>query len=240
MTIDAPATRADLAEAVATPVADTTRWRIFLYLGVLLLLLGFASPGGGLIGLPISFFLKNKLHLKAHELATFQLISHIPVYFSFAFGFARDRFNPFGMRDRGFMILFGAIAAGLYVFFAFVHPTYATLMVAVLLLYITFLFLLSAQRGLTATIGQQHVMSGQVSAAWNIFEGLPGDRRPPRRGSAERPHGGPGRRSGGAPALSGRRPDRRYTRPLWADEAGERVWPPPLRAPHQRPPMGRL
>jgi Na+/melibiose symporter-like transporter len=174
MTIDAPVIRADLAEAVATPLADTARWQIFLYLGVLLVLLGFGSPGGGLIGLPISFFLKNKLHLKAHELATFQLISHIPVYFSFAFGFARDRFNPFGMRDRGFMVLFGGIAAGLYLFFAFTHPTYATLMVAVLLLYVSVLFLYSAQRGLTATIGQQHVMSGQVSAAWNIFEALPG------------------------------------------------------------------
>jgi len=47
-------------------------------------------------------------------------------------------------------------------------------MVAVLLLYVSVLFLYSAQRGLTATIGQQHVMSGQVSAAWNIFEALPG------------------------------------------------------------------
>jgi Na+/melibiose symporter-like transporter len=38
----------------------------------------------------------------------------------------------------------------------------------------SFLFILSAQRGLTSTIGQQQLMSGQVSAAWNIFEGLPG------------------------------------------------------------------
>ena len=35
--------------------------RIVIYLGVLLVLLGFGSPGGGLIGLPISFLLKNGL-----------------------------------------------------------------------------------------------------------------------------------------------------------------------------------
>jgi hypothetical protein len=32
--------------------------RIVIYLGVLIVLLGFGSPGGGLIGLPISFLLK--------------------------------------------------------------------------------------------------------------------------------------------------------------------------------------
>jgi hypothetical protein len=37
-------------------------------------LLGFGSPAGGLIGLRISFLLKNKLHLKAHEMAIFGLI----------------------------------------------------------------------------------------------------------------------------------------------------------------------
>ncbi len=41
-------------------------------------------------GLPISFFLKNKLHLKAHQVAEFQLIGAIPTYLSFLFGFARD------------------------------------------------------------------------------------------------------------------------------------------------------
>jgi Na+/melibiose symporter-like transporter len=160
--------------AVPTPLSNAVRWRIFLYLGGLLILLGFGSPGGGLIGLPISFFLKNRLHLPAHDVATFALMTHIPVYLSFAFGFARDRLNPFGMRDRGFMLLFGAFSAAIFVFFAFTPPTYWTLLVAVTLLYTSFLFILSAQRGLTSTLGQQHVMSGQVSAAWNIFESLPG------------------------------------------------------------------
>ena len=174
MTTDAPTAEAVLAAAPPTPLANAVRWKIFLYLGVLIVLLGFGSPGGGLIGLPVSFFLKNKLHLKAHEVATFSLITHIPVYFAIAFGFARDQWNPFGMRDRGFMLIFGAVSAALFLFFAFTPPTYISLLIAYFLLWISFLFILSAQRGLTSTIGQQHVMSGQVSAAWNIFESLPG------------------------------------------------------------------
>src|SRR6201999_2793384 len=90
-------------------LARSERLRIFLYLGILIILLAFGGPSGGLIDIPISFFLKNKLQLKAHEVANFRLLAAIPLYLSFVFGFIRDSWNPFGMGDRGFMLLFGAI-----------------------------------------------------------------------------------------------------------------------------------
>jgi MFS family permease len=172
MTPDRPADTRVIA-VVPSTLPHSVRQRIFVYLGVLIILLGFGSPSGGLIDIPISFFLKNKLHLKAHELADFRLLAAIPLYLSFLFGFVRDTWNPFGMKDRGFMALFGAITAGLYVFFAFIPATYGTLLVAVVLLTTSFLFVSSAQNGLASTIGQQHVMSGQISAAWNIFMSVP-------------------------------------------------------------------
>src|SRR6516225_6617260 len=149
------------------------RRRIFLYLGILIVPLTFGAPGSGLIDIPITFLLKNKLHLKAHELADFRLVSAIPLYLSFVFGFIRDSWNPFGMRDRGFMLLFGAVTAGLYVLFAFIPITYGTLLAATVLLTTSFLFVASAQNGLTSTLGQQHAMSGQISAVWNIFLSIP-------------------------------------------------------------------
>jgi MFS family permease len=149
------------------------RQRIFLYLGVLIVLLAFGSPSGGLIDIPITFLLKNKLHLKAHEVAEFRLVAAIPLYLSFVFGFIRDMWNPFGMRDRGFMVLFGAFSAGLYVLFASTPVTYGTLLVAIMLLTTSVLFVASAQSGLASMIGQQHAMSGQVSAVWNIFASVP-------------------------------------------------------------------
>src|SRR5258708_20516980 len=51
--------------------------------------------------------------------------------------------------------------------------TYATLLVPVVLSPTSFLFVASAQNGLASTIGQQHAMSGQISAAWNIFLSVP-------------------------------------------------------------------
>jgi MFS family permease len=156
-----------------TVLSGQARGNIFLYLGILIVLLAFGSPAGGLIDIPISFLLKNKLHLEAHEVAGFRLIAAIPLYLAFAFGFIRDIWNPFGMRDRGFMLLFGGVSGLLYVFFAFTSISYLTLLMAVIVLTISFLFVSSAQNGLTAVLGQQHAMTGQISAAWNVFLSIP-------------------------------------------------------------------
>jgi hypothetical protein len=55
---------ADTVAAIAgvpSALPRSVRQRIFLYLGVLIILLAFGAPSGGLIDIPISFFLKNKL-----------------------------------------------------------------------------------------------------------------------------------------------------------------------------------
>lgn len=168
---------ADEAVTVPTPaptdLPSSVRNRILLYLGFLTLALGFGSPGGGLIGVPISFMLKNKLHLSAHDLSIFGLIVAVPSYLSFIQGYARDVWNPLGLRDRGFMVLFGFLTAAIYVFFAYAPVNEFSLGVAVMALGASSLFVSSAVVGLTAVAGRQHVMSGQVSAVWNIVGTVP-------------------------------------------------------------------
>jgi hypothetical protein len=173
MTIDRSAASAAAVPTAPTILPRSVRQGIFLYLGTLIVLLAFGGPSGGLIDIPISFFLKNRLHLTAHEVANFRLVAAIPLYLSFVFGFIRDMWNPFGMKDRGFMLLFGGITGFLYVSFAFAPVTYLALLVAVVLLTTSFLFVASAQNGLTSAIGQQHAMTGQISAAWNVFLSIP-------------------------------------------------------------------
>src|SRR6202048_3456565 len=175
MTIDrAAATAAATAPIAPTSLSPSVPQIIFLYLGILIVLTAFGGPSGGLFDIPISFFLKNRLQWKAHEVADFRLVAAIPLYLSFVFGFIRDIWSPFGMKDRGFMLLFGSMTAFLYVGFAFLPITYLTLLAAVVLLTTSFLFVASAQNGLTSMIGQQHAMTGQASAAWNIFGSIPG------------------------------------------------------------------
>ena len=173
MTIDRPGATVAAVTVARSDLSSSERLGIFLYLGILIVLLAFGGPSGGLIDIPISFLLKNQLHLTAHEVANFRLMAAIPLYLSFAFGFIRDIWNPLGMKDRGFMLVFGSISALLYVCFAFTPLTYVTLLAAVVLLTASFLFVASAQNGLTSTIGQQHAMTGQVSAVWNIFLSVP-------------------------------------------------------------------
>ncbi len=155
------------------PLASATRFRIYAYLGVIIVLLGFGAPNGGFIEVPVTFFLKNRLHLAAHQVALFRLVAAVPLYLGVVFGFARDTFNPLGRRDRGFFILFGAATSAIYLFFAFSPITYAGLMAAVAFSTITFQFVASAQMGLTSALGQQHVMSGRIAAAWNVFLYVP-------------------------------------------------------------------
>ena len=173
MTIDEQAATSEVINIAPTTLPRSVRHRIFVYLGILITLLAFGAPHGGLIEIPMSFLLKNKLHLGSHELAEFRLMSAIPLYLSFVFGFIRDTYSPFGMGDRGFMLLFGSISSILYVVFALTPISYVALLVAMVLLRTSFLFVSSAQNGLASVLGQQHLMSGQVSAAWNIFASLP-------------------------------------------------------------------
>ena len=173
MTTDASQAADAVVATAPAKLSSVARHRIFLYLGVLIVLLAFGAPSGGLIDIPISFFLKNKLQLTAHEVASFRLVAAVPLYLSFVFGFIRDVWNPFGMRDRGLMLLFGGASAALYVLFAFIPISYVTLLIAVFVLTSTFLFVQSAQNALTAVVGQKHAMTGQISAAWNIFLSIP-------------------------------------------------------------------
>jgi Na+/melibiose symporter-like transporter len=167
------------AATAATPDTPTDlptsdRSRILIYLGVLVFIIGFGAPFGGLINIPVSFFLKNKLHMKAHEVAGFLALAGIPLYLGFFCGFVRDSWNPFGRRDRGYMMLFGAICAALYVVFAFVPVNATTLLAAVIVMTTAYLFVQSAQSGLGSTIARQHVMTGQLSSVLNVVGSVAG------------------------------------------------------------------
>ncbi len=152
----------------------TKRRRILLYCGVLITISSLANPSGALIGTPMIFFLKNKLHLQAHELAVFVATASAPVYAAFALGFLRDKWNPFGRGDRGYLMLFGALTAAFYAGFAFAPPTYVSLLIGVLFIATATLVVTSAQYGLTAGLARGHLMSGQVSAIWNLVVTVPG------------------------------------------------------------------
>ena len=159
-----------MAQATA---ADAPRIRILLYMAGMMLLVGFGSPGGGLIDVPITFFLKNKLHLAAHDVANFRLAAAIPLYVGLVFGFARDRWNLLRRKDRGMLMVFGVICALVYAVFAAAPPSYAVLLAAVVTAAVAWSFTRAAEQGLASMTGQQLAMTGWMSVVLSICASLP-------------------------------------------------------------------
>lgn len=158
---------------VAAPEAARTtgvarRTSILLYCSVIMVALNFISPAVGFHVIPLSFVLKNKLHLSANALATFVLWAGIPAYLSFAFGVVRDFWSPFGLGDRGYYILFGTLSALVFAVFAFIPVNELMLLTLSLLGTFCFLFLWGAWNGLGSMIGQHYAMSGRISSLWNF------------------------------------------------------------------------
>jgi len=146
---------------------------VFLYFTPLTLLVFLVIPNGMLLDVATSFMLKNELKATADQVANFRLLTAIPVYLSFCFGLARDLWNPFGLRDRGFMMIFGATTAALFVWIAQSPLTYAGLLVGMLLVMFSFAFVAAAARGLMTLVSQEQLMSGRLSALWNAVSSAP-------------------------------------------------------------------
>ncbi|HLY77969.1 MAG TPA: hypothetical protein VKQ70_01250 [Caulobacteraceae bacterium] len=164
---------ADEAEAAAPLVPDRRRLGLFLFGGLLMLLINVGDPAVGLINIPVSFFLKNRLHLAAHEQAMFRLWIGAPLFVSFVFGFLRDRWSPFGAGDRGHLMLFGTLTAAIYAVVAFLPPVYGVLLAGMLVATASFQVVVSAGSGLLSTIGQQQAMAGRVSVLLGVAATAP-------------------------------------------------------------------
>jgi MFS family permease len=168
VTAEAAAPVEEVPGVPAIPLAGARRLRLLLYAGVPILIINFAAPYQGLIGLPITFFLKNRLHLNANQNAHFNLIVAIPLFVGFLFGFIRDRWSPFGKGDRGHLVVFGLATAAIFSGMAFVEPTYPVLLGGVFLLTALMQFVSGAAAGLASSVGRHHAMSGQMSTVMNF------------------------------------------------------------------------
>ena len=149
------------------PLEGGRRLRLLAYAGVPILILNFAAPYAGVLNLPIVFFLKNRLHLSAHETAQFNLVVAIPLFAGFVFGFIRDRWSPFAAGDRGHLVVFGLASAAVYAAMAFAPPTYAMLLGGVFLVTVLMQFVAGAAAGLASGVGRHHAMAGQMSTVMN-------------------------------------------------------------------------
>ena len=128
---------------------------------------------GGLIDIPVTFFLKNRMHLQSNELAVFKLWIGLPLILGFVFGFIRDRWSPFGGGDRAHLIVFGAATALIFGAMALVNPTYSVFLGGLFVATMAFRMVSSAAFGITNTLAQKHAVSGQMSSVISLCISLP-------------------------------------------------------------------
>ncbi|HZK99861.1 MAG TPA: MFS transporter [Caulobacteraceae bacterium] len=145
----------------------------YAYFGVLTLLVYLVAPNQYLVDITTSYMLKNQLHVGAEQVSIFRLLTAIPIYLAFVFGFIRDLWNPFGLRDRGYFLIFGPATALVFVWLAVSKLSYAQLFIGMLLVMASSRFVAAAYQGLLALVGQERLMSGRLSVLWQIVLSLP-------------------------------------------------------------------
>ena len=153
--------------------AERSHARIFTYFGALIFLVALASPSGYLGDISTTYMLKNRLHASAAEVSNFRLVTAIPVYLAFAFGLIRDRWNPFGLRDRGYLLIFAPITALAYAWLAWQKLSFGGLVVGMLVVQLSFRLIVAAYQGLLSLIGKEQLMSGRLVTLWQIVAYVP-------------------------------------------------------------------
>lgn len=159
--------------AASEPVRPTQLRQVFVYFGLLTLLVYLVEPTNQLMDIASAYMLKNQLHSTPEQVAFFRLATAIPVYLAFLFGLARDSWNPLGLRDRGFFLIFALLTAAVFVWMAMSPLRYAGLIASMLLVMFAFRFVAAAHQGLLALIGQEKLISGRLSALWCVISYLP-------------------------------------------------------------------
>src|SRR5216684_5534104 len=97
--------------------SSARQWEVLSYFAILNVAMGLGSPQG-IASIPISYFLKDSLHLSPVLFAVFIAIVSTPVCLGFMFGFIRDRWRSARWGDRQYLLAGAIVAAGIYLWLA--------------------------------------------------------------------------------------------------------------------------
>ena len=159
------------ASAAGGETASTAK--VFGYFAPLTLLVYLVMPHGYLLDFATSYMLKDQLHASVTEVSSFRLLTAIPVYLSVVFGLTRDLWSPLGLRDRGYFLVFAPVTAIVFAWMAYAQLTYTGLFIGMFLVMFFWRFVAAGQWALLALVGQEKLMSGRLSALWNIISSVP-------------------------------------------------------------------
>lgn len=137
--------------------------RISLYFAVLLFFNHMGDPAG-LLRVPLLFILKDHLHAMPRTVAIFDAIIEIPAFAALFFGIVRDRWSPFGWRDRAYFLVAAPVTAACYLWLASAQLTFGRLIAGVLAAKIACQMLDAAALALLAVVARREGASGKLNA----------------------------------------------------------------------------
>jgi len=162
-----PDDRAGAPEAEVFDRASPMQWEVLAYFAILNVAVGLGSPLG-IAAIPISYYLKDNLHLSPIQLSVFQAIVSIPVCVAFVFGFIRDRWRNASWGDRHYLFLGGLAATCAYVWLAASAIDYFRLLSLTFVVVIFYLITYAAAQALITGVAQAHGMTGRLSVVFNF------------------------------------------------------------------------
>ncbi len=148
----------------ASAASRSSSRQITAYFSIGYLLFAVGAPAYGAASTAFTFLLKDSLGLGPTEIAFAGLLTWIPLYASFVFGFVRDRWSPLGLGDRGYLIVFGVLGALPYLWLGSGRASYLKLVVAFLAITVAYRFLGAALGGVQTAVGQRHHITGRLAA----------------------------------------------------------------------------
>jgi len=123
---------------------------------------------------PLMFVAKDHLHLTALQAATFKAFVTIPTFLAFGFGILRDRLNPFGMGDRGFILAGGAVVGLAYLIISGAPLTVAGLGAGLLIVSASLELIRAAYQAMMRNVAEMRLMSGRMSTTYQfLHNGVP-------------------------------------------------------------------
>jgi MFS family permease len=158
---------ASVPEAQSGGYASAMQWEVLSYFAILTVAVGLGSPAG-IAAIPISYFLKDSLHLSPVRLAVFIAIVSTPVCVGFVFGFIRDRWRSARWGDRQYLLVSAVAVAGVYLWLATSTIDYFKLLSLVFIVVTVYVLIFAAAQALMAGVAQAHRMTGRLSVVFGI------------------------------------------------------------------------
>lgn len=167
MELEQPSPRDESQSATIRAAPVAMQWEVLAYFAILNIAIGLGSPLG-IAAIPISYFLKDTLHLTPLRLAVFQAIASIPVCAGFVFGFIRDRWRSARWGDPQYLLVCGLAAAAAYAWLAGSTINYFKLLSLVFIVVVVYVMIFASAQALMTGVAQAHGMTGRLSVVFSF------------------------------------------------------------------------